>query len=160
MRKFIPIPNKPRTLAQMREYLKSHPRRYGWIGGNDELGICHNVKLRSLSLTGKEYDACCEKLSDENIYYSSGVSYAMGEFSRLNPGYAVYQTGRSAGYFVLHNKGTFTSGPVWAEESSHSQDTRQDFRIVWAFDQWVNKAVSGFVEYCVYSPTWELAPND
>jgi hypothetical protein len=147
-RHFITLPaRKPRTLAQMREYLKNHPQRLGWIGENDGLGICQNVKLRNLHLTHAEREACFRLLYDGLPDFPPDVSSVIRQFAERNPGYIIYQAGRSSGYFVLHHNGTFTHGPVWAEDSRHSQDVRHLFRIVWDFDQTCNEAVSQFVFY-------------
>ena len=162
MRNYLNIPTrKPRTLKAMREYLINHPARLGWIGDNDDgLGICRNVKIRGLHLRQAEDDACYRLLGEEGCYQLSGVVGVLQEFGKRNPGYAMYQAGRSAGYFILQHNGTLTRGPVWAnEEDCHfSQDVRHLFRIVWDFDQTCNDAVGAFVEFALSEFPAETEP--
>lgn len=161
MRKFIDIPRKPRTLAQMRQYLADHYRYQDRDGG-----IGHNVRIRNLALTSAEYDACFDALYASEtgagmIYFESGVVRKLREFDKTHPGYQAGQAGRSAGYICLHYNGEFSHGPVWAEpeDIEDSYSLRQLFSSVWDFDQAANAAIAAFVDYAV-SREWDTDSDD
>lgn len=161
MRKYIDIPRKPRTLKEMRQYLKDHPRRYGWVGGGDDgVGLCQCVKLPRLRLTRAERDACYAALASEVVYRLSGVEYELNRLTDKHPGHTIIFAGRSNGYLVLRHK---RSGAEWAldDDLDSSALVRHAFSIVWDFDQTVNRAIDSFVSWATYeAPNWELAPND
>ena len=142
---------KPRTLAQMREYLSNHETRKGWIGGGDDgIGLCHNVKFRNLKTTGAEDDACFSVYDSDNsmIYFESGIYPILREFESRNQAYSIIQAGRSNGYFVLRYS---DGGPVWADDEAleESGNVRELAKVVYDFDHTVNRAVAQFVEYAV-----------
>ena len=144
---------KPRTLAQMREYLSNHDTRKGWIGGGDDgIGLCQNVKFRNLSLTSAEDDCCHSAYYDDNpdTYWESGIYPILNAFAERNPGYGIFQAGRSHGYFVLRTSyKNGHGGPVWADEEAleESDNVRELAKVVYDFDHTVNRAVAQFVEY-------------
>ena len=140
---------KPRTLAQMREYLSKHPAYYN---NNRDGGICQNVKFRNLSLTSAESDACFSAWYDDNpdTYWESGIYPILNAFAERNPGYGIFQAGRSHGYFVLRTSyKNGHGGPVWADDEAleESDNVRELARVVYDFDHTVNRAVAQFVEY-------------
>lgn len=153
MRKYLPFltvnTRKPRTLAEMRKFLKDHPRRMGWIGEpSDGLGICHNVKISRLHTTRAEDEAMFRALdTDGPIYDVSGIGFMFEYFTERNPGYHIVQAGRSQGYFVLQ----YGNNPVWAndEDLEESANVRELAKVVWDFDQTCNDAVGAFVEFAM-----------
>lgn len=155
MRNYIYMPKKPRTLAQMRAYLKGH-FRYGEY--MQPLGIACRVKIHDLSTTSKEREAMYSALSDHNplVYEVSGVNGELKAFSAKRDKHIIYQLGRSGGYFCLFrasNKIPMWGGPETLDpaeiDEMDSPDIRYCFGLVWDFDKACNAAVDAFVKFSV-----------
>jgi len=146
MRHFTDFPSsKPKTLKDMRQYLKDHFRRLA-----DGDGIAVRVKIRYLELTREESEACYNAIGVEFYFTDSGAEVALDSFGKQHPRFTIYQAGRSGGYFTLNNLGQ-SHGAEHArdEELDDSSDVRYMANVVYDFDKAVNKAIAAFVSHAM-----------
>lgn len=147
---------KPDHILDKLAYLQEHSKHdsQGWGG---EWTYALDVKLRHINFPTLDAEEMAFEMLEDPAHLAA-LEADMDQFATENPGYRVAVGGKSGGWFELRTAGWRALNNV-SEAMQHIQGLRRDeiteddeeeinamFAIVWAFDQWVKRAVEEFVQ--------------
>lgn len=149
--------SKPRTRAEMIEYLEGHERYWtaSSINGNHSYSRC--IKLRYIDFPSRKVEDTAYQMLDIPEAFDE-VGRIMEEWGASNDWkYQAGFNGRSSGYIVMLRGGLRDGHPYTSYQSIgegrdytdwSTRELKDETDLVYSFDLMVDECIRAFIEFC------------